>query len=60
MRKILCFLTNHDLVVYRHYSPKLHCKRCCDPWSDTLWDKLQRWNRQRQLPVKPTDDEIPF
>lgn len=59
--RLHCLLTRHDLVVYRTYTLRLECRRCRDPWSDTLADKLQRWSRQRKLPkTKPTDDGLPF
>jgi hypothetical protein len=56
--KLRCFLSKHDLIVYRIPSLRLHCRRCGDPWSDTLRDK---WQRQRKQPkVQPTDDGLPF
>jgi hypothetical protein len=58
--KLRCFLSNHDLVVYPGYSLRLECRRCHDPWSDTLRDKWERWKRQRKLPKVERSDELPF
>jgi hypothetical protein len=61
--KLPCFLIGHDLVSYRQRSGyKLHCRRCRDPYTYTLSERLRQLrsrlaNNQR---LKPGEDDIPF
>ena len=58
--RLVCFCQGHELEVYRYPRLQLHCRRCHDPWSDTVRDKLNRWRRQRKLPKVERSDELPF
>lgn len=59
---LICFLMGHDLRHYRltyRNQTRLVCRRCYDPYTDTLLDVWQQL-RQRALTRQNDSDEVPF
>ena len=64
-RRLQCFLSDHDLAFYpRAGGIQTQCKRCDDPYSSTLRDRLgqlvDRWRRKKEKPLSPSNDDLPF
>lgn len=57
-----CFLLGHDLYLYRltyRNQTRLVCRRCRDPYADTLEDVWQ-YLLQRAKTRRGDSDELPF
>ena len=58
-----CFLVGHDLHLYclvcRNQS-RLICRRCGEPYANTLDDKWQLMKRRSGKRKPCADDELPF
>ncbi len=63
IKRLVCFLVGHDLCHYRltyRNQTRLVCRRCSDPYSDTLKDKFHLLkSRLRQQRLRG-NDELPF
>ncbi|MBE9178743.1 hypothetical protein IQ268_09240 [Oculatella sp. LEGE 06141] len=71
IQQLICFLFDHKITYRSNHRgwPQANCRRCPDPYADTLWDYLGRFYKRAIgtlhyrwlcLVNDPNRDEPPF